>query len=156
MAEADDGTTKPHPRARATKELGRQFAAELLQPHSHQLGACGRLGIPWRTHTRWMAAQAEPGTDLADYQSEVLAALDKLRIADLKEIETAVDDAPGTHAATVWNVRKHRHESRFKRFYDDPAKHEVELSGKDGGAIETSATLRYVVHLPPAEQPDEE
>lgn len=134
-----------------TPELGRAFAGLLAESLSHQLGVAARLGIPWRTHGRWMAADAEPGSDLAVYQSEVLAALDRQRVADLKSIESAVDDAPGTHAGTIWNVRKHRHESRFRRFYDDASKHEVELSGPDKGAIETATTVRYVVAIPPDE-----
>lgn len=134
-----------------TPELGRAFAALLGEQLSHQLGVAARLGIPWRTHGRWMAADAEPGSDLAVYQAEVLAALDRQRVKDLTEIADAVDDAPGTHAATIWNVRKHRHESRFKRFYDDASKHEVELSGPEKGPVETSGTVRYVIAIPPDE-----
>lgn len=96
--------------------------------------------IPWRTHMRWMAEAAEPGGDMAQYQSAVLAGLDQQRKRDLAELERAVEDAPGTHVSTVWNMRKHRHESRFKRFYDDAQK--VELSGPEGSAVQLDVVAK--------------
>ena len=124
-----------HPRARANAELGRRFAELLAEPLSHQLGVCGKLGIPWRTHVRWMAADAEPDSDLAAYQCAVLEALDRQRIEDLKDIDVGVERAPGTHVGTFWNVRKHRHESRFRRFYED-ATSKVEVSGPEGAPMQ--------------------
>lgn len=125
----------------ADVELGRAFAALLAEKHSHQLGVCGRLGIPWQTHMTWMAKTPEPGSDLAEYQREVLAALDRQRVADLEDIDTTLEQAPDAKTSTLWNVRKHRHESRFRRFYEPetPLVSKVELTGKDGAPIAVTA-----------------
>ncbi len=128
--------TGPSARARTidpSRELGERFAELLKEPHAHQIGVCARLGIPWGTHKRWMAAE-DPKDDVAAYQAAVLLGLDRARINDLKDAYEKVNDAPGTHASTVWNMRKHAHESRFRRFYDEPTRHE--LTGKDGGPIQ--------------------
>lgn len=128
------GTTGAHTRARACRALGLDFAELLKERHSHQLGVCARLGIPWRTHMSWMAKDASGDDDLTAYQCEVLAGLDRQRVADLDDIDVLVEEAETGKASTLWNVRKHRHEGRFKRFYDDPAK--LEVSGPDGGALQ--------------------
>jgi hypothetical protein len=126
------------PRARASAELGEQFAALLKVEFSHQLGVCGQLGIPYRTYKDWMAEEHPTNDGIAAFRRVVMAALDERRRADLAEAQRAVDAAPGTHAATVWNMRKFAHESRFRRFYgDDAAASKVELTGKGGGPIET-------------------
>jgi hypothetical protein len=130
------GMSEPKPtsaRARVCKALGEQFAELLKERDSHQLGVCAKLGIPWWLHMECMAERAEPGTPVGDYQLAVLAALDDRRRADMDDMRDDVVNAPGTHVATIWNMRKHRHESRFRRFYDEPQK--VELTGKDGGPI---------------------
>lgn len=128
---------EPPTRGRANKELGAKFAHLLLtMPHSHQLGVCAELRIPWHTHKRWMSTEAEEGSDVAEYQAEVMAALAKQRAKDLDDIDTAVEVAEGSKASTVWNVRKHRHESRFKRFYEDTAPQKHEHSGPDGKPIQ--------------------
>lgn len=138
---ADVKQPGPYSRARASKELGQAFAKLLEEPYSHQLGVSAQLGIPWRAHTEWMSLKAEPDSELAAYQSEVLAALDKQRRADLKGMEVAIEDAETGKVATIWNMRKHRHESRFRRFYED-AKQSIELSGPDGGAIQVDAVSK--------------
>lgn len=124
----------PVSRARASKELGELFAKALQAPHAHQVGVCARLGILDYMHFDWMRAQAEPGTPVALYRLEVLRGLDEQRSKDLTDIATDVEAAAGTHAATILNMRKWRHESRFKRFYDDTTK--VEHSGPNGGPID--------------------
>jgi hypothetical protein len=143
----DAQTQEPgHPRVRASAELGEQFAALLAEEHSHQLGVCGQLGIPYSTYKTWMADDPEANAGMAAFRRIVLAAVDKQRRDDLKAAQEAVDEAPGTHAATVWNMRKFRHESRFKRFYaDEPAK--LELTGKDGGPVELDMRNRSVDEL---------
>lgn len=124
------------PRARANRDLGARFAHLLdTMPHSHQLGVCAELRIPWRTHMRWMADEGEPGSDVAEYQAEVLAALSRKRAADLDDIARDVEAADGAHCSVVWNMRKHRHESRFKRFYDDAAPTKVAITDKDGNDL---------------------
>ena len=133
-------------RARPNKALGEQFAELMKEPHAHQLGVCARMRISYATFKRWMANE-EPDADLAEFQAAVLDGLDRARRADLTDMETAVLAAAGTHAGTVWNMRKHRHESRFKRFYDDPQK--VELTGKDGGPVEHKHA--FVAQLPDSE-----
>lgn len=130
-------------RARANKELGAKFAHLLdTMPHSHQLGVCAELRIPWRTHMRWMAADSDEDSDLAEYQGEVIAALARQRARDLDDIEVAVEAAEGSKTATVWNMRKHRHESRFKRFYDEVPTTKHEHSGPDGKPIQVDAYAR--------------
>lgn len=124
--------------------MAEQFAELLQEEHSHCLGICGRLGIPYRTYQRWMAPDGPE--DAVEFRRIVTAALDEQRRKDLKAAQDAVDEAPGTHAATVWNMRKFRHESRFKRFYaDEPAK--LELTGKDGGPVELDMRNRSVDEL---------
>lgn len=141
-ASLEGGADGAHTRARACRALGLKFAELLGERHSHQLGVCARLGIPWRTHMSWMAKDASGDADLTAYQCEVLAGLDAQRVADLDDIDRVVGDAavePG-RVSTLWNVRKHRHEGRFKRFYDDPTK--VELSGPDGGALQVDVVAK--------------
>lgn len=125
----------PFARARASEELAGRFVKLLQVEHSHQLGVCAQLDIPYTTYKRWLADEDATDRGVAAFRRVVLAGLDERRRADLKAAQQAVEDAPGTHAATVWNMRKFAHESRFKRFYaDEPTK--VELTGKDGGAVE--------------------
>jgi len=134
--EKDDGLAVA--KRRANRELGERFAELLSEKNSHQLGVCAKLGIPYRTHAHWMAQEAEPGSDIAEYQSAVLAGLDAARRADLDDIDLAIDESEGSHVGTVWNSRKHRHDSRFKRFYE-PDTQKVELTGKDGAPIDVRA-----------------
>ncbi len=135
--------------------LGEAFASALEEPYSHQLGVCGRLGIAWSTHMRWMAADAEPDSDLAEYQSAVLSALDRQRRLDLENGQSQLDQAHPAKAGAQFNMFRFQHENRFKRFYgDQESAKRVELSGPDGGPIET-ANVRYVVAIP-EEEPDQE
>lgn len=128
-------------RSRANKETGEAFAALLAEKHSHQLGCCAKLGIPWSTHMRWMASTAAEGSDLEAYQKAVLVALDEQRKRDLDEIDVQLETAEPNRIATMWNVRKHRHESRFKRFYEADAQ-KVELTGAGGGPVQMTALTR--------------
>lgn len=89
---------------------------------------------------KWMATDAADNADLAAYQAEVLRGLDAQRVRDLADMEAAVKGAAGTHVSTIWNMRKFRHESRFKRFYDDPTK--FELSGPDGGPVQVDVVAK--------------
>lgn len=154
------GTGSTSARARvstADAALGKRFAALLDEADSHQLGVCGKLGIPWRKHMRWMSEDAEPGTPLAAYQSAVLIALDKQRKLDLDAGQVKLDGCHPAKAGPQFNMFRFRHETRFRRFYEDETaqKHEVQLTGKDGGPIETQETqVRYVMKLPP-EEPEE-
>lgn len=126
--------TDPASRARASKELGEEFAKALQEAHAHQLGVCAKLGILEHQHHDWMRSKAEPGTPVAEYRLAVLRGLDEQRRKDLTDIEVALEAAETGKATPVLNMRKWRHESRFKRFYDDAAK--VEVTGKDGGPIQ--------------------
>lgn len=139
-ASLEGGADGAHTRARACRALGLEFAELLGEKHSHQLGVCARLGIPWRTHMSWMAKDASGDADLTAYQCEVLAGLDRQRVADLDDIDVVVEAVEPGRASTIWNVRKHRHEGRFKRFYDDPTK--VELSGPGGGALQVDVVSK--------------
>lgn len=150
MSERDpdnpDAPSEPFTRPRACVELAERFVALLAEEHSHQLGVCGQLGIAYATYKRWMTDDEDAAPEVAAFRKIVLAGLDAQRRKDLKAAEDAVDDAPGTHAATVWNMRKFRHESRFKRFYaDEPVK--VEHSGKDGGKIELGLSAKELLDL---------
>lgn len=132
-----DNPDAPFARARASVELAEQFAELMREEYSHQLGVCGRLGIPYGTYKRWLADEDATDPDIAAFRRIVLAALDERRRADLDAAKQAVEDAPGTHAATIWNMRKFAHESRFRRFYaDDAAAAKVELTGKGGGPVQ--------------------
>lgn len=106
----------------------------------HQLGACAKAGLPWRTHMRWMAADAAEGSDLAYYQSQVLDALEDQRQASLKAGAKAVEDADPSKANAAFNVWKLGHDGRFKRFetHDSEAT-KVELTGAEGGPLAVAA-----------------
>ncbi len=152
-----DGASDTPLRARANRELGLRFAHLLATlPHSHQLGVCAELRIPWRTHMRWMATDAEEGSDVAEYQAEVMAALAKQRAKDLDDIDTAVEVAEGSKASTVWNVRKHRHESRFKRFYEDAAPLKVAMTDSEGNDLATVPTTALIGMLAQTKEGDGE
>lgn len=130
-----DVPIEPPTRARASAELADRFADLLAEEHSHQLGVCGQLGIAYATYKRWMSDDEDASPEVAAFRAIVLRALDARRKEDMRQAREAVEGAPGTHAATVWNMRKWAHEQRFKRFYaEEPAR--VELTGKDGGAID--------------------
>lgn len=129
----------------ATRELGRKFREALKEKHSHQYGVCAKLGIPWRTHTWRMAQDAEPGSELEGYQLEVMAGLDEQRRLDLDDMESAVKDAPGSHATPVLNMRKWRHQCRF-RMFEDEAPQKVELTGKDGEPL-ANASISDLVSI---------
>lgn len=132
---ADDaqlGHSRAHASVRPTVELAGRVAELLEEPESHQLAVTAQLGIPWSTYHDWMSGRV---ASAVEFRAVVLRALEKRRRADLDDMVRAIEDAPGSHAATIWNMRKFRHEGRFKRFYaDEPTK--VELTGKDGGPIE--------------------
>jgi hypothetical protein len=123
--------TAPASRAHASKELGEEFAKLLQEPHAHQLGVCAKLGLEEWQHHEWMRSRSEA---TREYRLAVLRGLDEQRRKDLTAMATDVEEAAGTHAATILNMRKWRHESRFKRFYDDAAK--VELTGANGGPLD--------------------
>jgi hypothetical protein len=153
------GETSERARAStANGALGRKFAALLEQRDSHQLGVCAQLGIPHSTHMRWMASDAEAGTDLAAYQSAVLLGLDRQRMLDLEQAQEKLDKCHPAKAGAQFNLFKFRHENRFRRFCADETaqKHEVQLTGKDGGPIETESRVRYVVKVPKDEPIDPE
>lgn len=135
--------------------LGEAFAKQLEEPLSHQLGVTAELGINWRQHMRWMAAEYESGSQGEAYQLLVTRALDKQRRLDLEEMQNKLDVAHPAKATAQVNVSRFVHENRFKRFYGDEDVKRVELTGKDGGPLETAA-VHYTVALPPEEEPDEE
>lgn len=140
----------------ANGALGRRFA-ELLEDGSHQLGVCGKLGIPWRTHMEWMAAKPDAGSPLAAYQGAILAALDRLRMVDLEEAQTKLDGCHPAKAGAQFNLFRFRHENRFKRFYADETaqKHQVELTGKEGGPVQSEVSaVQYIIAVPPEETDD--
>ena len=105
--------------------------AALQEKHAHQLSACTKVGIPYRTHKDWMAKKADEGSELEAYQREVLLGLIEQSAAALDAMEEAVKAAPGTHATSTFNMLKWRYENRFRSLHDEPAQ-KVELTGKDG------------------------
>ena len=153
---AQDLVPPARARLQPNKELGEKFAELIAKPDSHQLGVCGKLGINYRTHMRWLNADAEPGSDLAEYQIAVLTALDNERQLDLEGGRSQLDGCHPAKAGSYFNMFSLVHKSRFKRFYEDEdgQRHKVELTGADGGPLETSTAIRYVVTLPP-EEPEE-
>ena len=126
-------------RAHACLRWGEQMAA-CIREGSHQLGACGRVGIPFRTHMTWMSQHVEPGSHEAAYQNTILAALDEARRKSLADAETAIEAAGDGRASAIANVRLHGHRERFKRFEQhDEAASKLELSGPDGGPMAVQA-----------------
>lgn len=123
-------------RARASKELGELFEAALKEPHAHQKGVCAKLEIDEWRHWEWMRSRTD---DTRDYRMAVIRGLDYARIADINATDRAIEEADAAHCSTVWNSRKHRHESRFRSFYDEPTK--IEHSGPNGGPIEHATVL---------------
>ena len=129
--------TEKKSRVLYSHELGKKFREALKKPHSHQLSVCAELGISRNTHKMWMSAEAEPGSQLALYQQEVIAGLNDQRVADLEDMEKSLKAAKGSHATPTLNMRLWRHKNRFQMFEaDDIKKHEH--TGKDGGPIETA------------------
>jgi hypothetical protein len=82
----------------------------------------------------------------------VLGALDTMRKRDLARGEKSIEECHPAKSGAVFNMFKHRHDSRFERFYASQ-KHEVELTGKDGGPLKTEnqTTVQYIITLPPDE-----
>lgn len=138
------GQSRARASVRPTVELARRFAELLEEPESHQLVVSARCGIPWTTYKDWMSGCVASATE---FRAIVLEALDKRRRADLADMAEAVEEAPGTHAATILNMRKFRHEGRFKRFYKDDEPTKLELTGKDGGAVELDLRSKSVDDL---------
>lgn len=138
------GQSRARASVRPTVELARRFAQLLEEPESHQLAVSARCGIPWTTYKDWMSGCV---ASAAEFRAIVLEAMDKRRRADIEDMERAVDSAPGTHAATILNMRKFRHEGRFKRFYKDDEPTKLELTGKDGGAVELDLRSKPVEEL---------
>lgn len=136
---AEQGLLVPQPgqvsRARASKELGELFEAALKEPHAHQVGVCAKLGIDEWRHWEWMRSKED---EHQAYRQAVIRGLDHARIEDIKATDTAIEAADSAHCSVVWNSRKHRHESRFKRFYEEPAQ-KVELSGPEGAPLQVQA-----------------
>lgn len=139
LASSPAGRTSARARRNPDAELGKRFADLLEGPDAHQIDACAALGIPWRTHMDWMAANPKQGSDLADYQSEVLKALGRQRRLDLEGGQESLDRCHPAKAGAQFNMFRFRHEARFRRFYADDSAHKVEISGPNGGPIETSA-----------------
>lgn len=149
-APASQPTDTPAParaRLKANAELGRRFAEALEEPESHQLGVCGKLRINWRTHMRWMAQEIDPADDpdLAEYQALVLEALDKQRRRDLEDAQDKLDNCHPAKASAQFNMSTFRHKGRFARFYEEPAKHEVQLTGKDGGPMQVESNAKVTL-----------
>lgn len=157
-----DGKPPSSPNARtsarpckcACRVLGEAFAALLAEPYAHQLGVCAKLGIPWSTHMTWMGKDADPDSDVAQYQSIVLGALDDQRRLDLDGGQTQLDNAHPAKASAQFNMFRFQHENRFRRFYGDQEVKKVELTGKDGEPLE-APRVTYVVAVP-QEEPDQE
>jgi hypothetical protein len=128
-------------RPRPNAELGEEFARLLGEPHAHQLGVCGKMGLSYRSYKRWMAADVDEDDckqDLADFQRIVLSALEDARVRDIEALDHAVDCLQGPDVAKAGAyVNKHtfHHQNRFKRFYandDEPKKAELDIGNKDG------------------------
>lgn len=135
-------------RLRPTVELAERFAEEMRRPHSHQLGACARLRLPYATYKRWLAWDPEEHPmfpELSEFQGIVLSAVDEQRSLDAESID---DDLSRLHGPDVAKasalVNKHtfHHQNRFKRFYandDEPKKTEIELGNKDGKPFKSAS-----------------
>lgn len=121
------------------------------------MGVCARLRVPYSTFKDWMrAVPGEDDPDLAEFQSLVISALDQARVADIERAEQALDAAHPAKASATLNIHTFHHEKRFKRFYqgdDEPKASKVELTGKDGGPLETT-NVQYVIAVPP-DEPEE-
>lgn len=125
-------------RAHACAVWGERMAVH-IRAGTHQLGACGKVGIPWHAHMLWMRRAAEPGTPECDYQSAILAALSDAREQALKDAEIAIAAAGEGKASSIANVRLHDIKGRFKRLdTHDEQPNKVELTGADGGPLATA------------------
>lgn len=112
---------------RCSKELGQAVAEGILAGLS-PVGAVARAGIPYRTHTDWMA-RAESGADAyLEYYQEVVAAQEQ-------RCQRIIDNSdPRHHGWTTWLLeRVHR------RAYHLPRR--VEASGPEGGPLRVEQDL---------------
>lgn len=123
-------------RARALADV----VAGHIREGAHQLGACAKAGLPWRTHMRWLSADVEEGSDVAYYQCQVIAALDEQRKASLEEGAAVVEAAHPAKANAALRVWEFNHEGRFRRFQEhDAPKSQIELTGAEGGPLTVAA-----------------
>lgn len=158
-----DGSTRPTSPdaslARGSKDdvvayrrgLGKEIAGYLRDDAGmYQEYAAIKAGISRKTYWRWLDGEDEASEA---FQREVLPALyEQARAAEQK---AESDIASGLNGSSAWaNWHKWKLEGRYRKIFGDLAPTRVELTGKDGGPIETSSKVRYVVTVP-EEEPEE-
>lgn len=114
--------------------LGQKVAARLRSGHDvYQGEAAVKSGIAERTYYRWLDGEEEG--HLA-FQAEVLPALyDQAKMAEA-EAERAIGCVEG--GSGPWQSwHRWKLEKRFRRIYGAVAEQKIELTGKDGGPVET-------------------
>lgn len=142
-------------RARSVDEMaecGRK-AAEVIRRGGYQIEAAFAAGVHEKTYYRWLDGDDD---GCKAFQAEVLPALfEQAREAEKQAEKDISCTEQGSSAWANWH--KWKLEKRYRKVFGDLAqKHEVEVTGKDGGPIETAATVRYVVQVPRDEQQDDE
>lgn len=111
-------------------------AALRLSPRMHQEHAAIKAGIHPRTYWRYMAGEDEVSEA---FQAIVLPAVHDQADANLTEAEVAIGCSEnGSGAWAGWH--RWLMEKRYRKIYGDLAQEvKVELTGKDGGAVQVQA-----------------
>lgn len=137
-----------------TLESAAAFAEVLLSDLSHTVESASlEVGInPYTARDAINRYRNDKCKTLAD--EEVCEVLFRAKTEHIKQIRAAgyISAGRGNRAGTSW--------AQWQLEVQAPLEHRrrteasVELSGKDGGPIETESAVRYVVHVP-EEEPEE-
>lgn len=135
-----------------TQELAAAFAEVLLSDLSHTVQSASlEVGLnPWTVRDAISRYNIDKCLSLAD--EEICEVLFRAKAEHVKQIRAAgyISAGRGNRAGTSW--------AQWQLEVQDPNEHRrkteaaVELSGKDGGPIETQSAVQYVVHVPDEEK----
>jgi hypothetical protein len=126
-----------------------KVVADALRADSRcfQIEAALKAGMSQATYYRLLDAETDAGEA---FQAEVLPALFEQARSEEERAERDIGTAE--NGSSAWgNWHKWRLEKRYRKLFGDLSVQKVELTGKDGGPVQSEATVQYVVTLPPEE-----
>ena len=135
-----------------TMEIAEAFAVELCSDLSHTVESAAtavgvRAGAVRQALHRYLHDECATLVD-----EEICEVLHRAKTEHIKQIRAGgyVSAGRGNRAGTAWM----QWQLEVQAPLEHPRKQEVEVTGKDGGPIQTENAIRYVVSVP-AEEPDE-